>query len=91
MKPSAFVVVAADRQPGPPRARTAGEKWRRGDEDATWEPVGVRHAVLISDVRKGNRTTLCGVSTKEWHVWMDLALDGSHGGDCRRCTQMTLQ
>jgi hypothetical protein len=87
MKPSAFVVVAADRQPGPPRVRVAGEKWRRGSDDATWEPVGVRHAVRISDARRGQRRTLCGVPADEWHIWTDLEL-GSHGGDCRRCTQM---
>ena len=89
MKPSAFVVVAADRQPGPPLAQAPGKRWRRADEEVTWEPVGVRHAVRISDARRGQRRTLCGVPATEWHTWTDLEL-GSHGGDCRRCTQMTL-
>ena len=87
MKPSAFVVVAADRQPGPPRVRLPGERWRRADEDVSWEPVGVRHAVRISDARGGQRRTLCGVLANDWHVWTNLEL-GAHGGDCRRCSQM---
>ena len=79
MKPSAFVVVAADRQPGPPRLQLPGKRWRHSDEDVTWEQVGVRHAVRISDARGGQRRTLCGVAVTEWHIWTDLEL-GSHGG-----------
>ena len=87
MKPSAFVVVAADRQPGPPQVQAPGKRWRRSCEDVTWQPVGVRHAVRISDARGGKRQTLCGVQANEWHIWTDIEL-GSHGGDCRRCTQV---
>jgi hypothetical protein len=91
MKLSTFVVVAGDRQPGPPRVRVAGERWRRADDDVVWQPVGVRHAIRTSDARGSHqRRTLCGVLADEWHTWTDLEL-GSHGGDCRRCTQMTLR
>jgi len=87
LTPSALVTVAAERQPGPPRIRIAGERWRRADEEITWQPVGVRHAVRISDARGGQRRTLCGVAADDWHIWTDLEL-GRHGGDCRRCAQL---
>ena len=86
---SAYLVVAADRQPGPPPIRAAGEKWRRADDDAVWQPVGVRHGLWMHDARfSAPRKTLCGVMCADWHVWTDLVLDGRNGGDCRRCAQL---
>ena len=89
---TAYLVAAGDRQPGPPRAKAHGEPWRRDDDEVTWQPVGVRHAVRLRDAHSGGpRKTLCGQVADNWYLWTDLVLDGSHGGDCRRCTQMTLK
>ena len=84
-----FVVVAAERRPGPPVMRSAGERRRREDDAAIWQPVGTRHAVLARAAwGAGTRATLCGLPADSWHVWTDITLDGRSGGDCRRCAQL---
>jgi len=69
--------------------RSPGERWRREDDAAIWQPVGTRHAVPARAAWGDNyRTAPCALRADSWHVWNDITLDGRRGGDRRRCAQL---
>lgn len=57
-----------------------------------WTPVGVRHAVALSQPdRSPSAHALCGVNIRQWAIFPAIPYLGSTGADCMRCTQMVRQ
>ena len=82
-----YVVAAVDQRVGAPPIRQPGDRHQR---PATFEPVGIQHAVPRHATAGQSCRALCGADVQGWVHFGDRPFLASSGANCQRCAQLAL-